>query len=154
LMRDVPRTPEAIATLRARVEDDPQLRGMLVTPDQRAAIVVVDFFEGTQQAADMATAVLGLIDQFRGRGVDLYAAGEPMVALIDQGQSETVARRIPITFLVIALMLLVSFRSVQGMVIPMLTATLSTVWALGLQGHTGIVIDAWNVAVPILLIAV
>jgi predicted RND superfamily exporter protein len=40
------------------------------------------------------------------------------------------------------------------MVIPMLTAVLSTVWALGLMGHTGIVIDSWNVAVPILLIAI
>ena len=54
----------------------------------------------------------------------------------------------------LALMLLISFRSIQGMFIPMLTATLSTVWGLGLQGHTGIAIDGWNAAVPILLIAV
>src|SRR5438093_10420752 len=51
-------------------------------------------------------------------------------------------------------MLLVSFRSVQGMLVPMLTATLSTLWGLGLMGWTGIVIDGWNVAVPILLIAI
>src|SRR5204862_46478 len=69
-------------------------------------------------------------------------------------QSREVAWRIPLTFLLIALMLLVSFRSVQGMLIPMLTATLSTIWGLGLMGWTGIVIDGWNVAVPILLIAV
>ena len=36
----------------------------------------------------------------------------------------------------------------------MLTAVLSTVWGLGLMGHTGIVIDAWNAATPILLIAI
>src|SRR4029079_17054004 len=47
-----------------------------------------------------------------------------------------------------------SFRSIQGMFIPMLTATLSTIWGLGIQGHTGIAIDSWNAAVPILLIAV
>src|SRR5207247_1076799 len=64
-----------------------------------------------------------------------------------------VAWRIPLTFLVIAGMLLVSFRSVQGMLVPMLTATLSTLWGLGLMGWTGIVIDGGNVAVPILLIA-
>src|SRR4029077_12484609 len=59
-----------------------------------------------------------------------------------------------ITFLVIALMLLVSFRTLQGMIVPMLTATLSTVWGFGLMGYTGIPIDTWNVATPILLIAV
>ena len=45
--------------------------------------------------------------------------------------------RMPITFVVIALMLLLSFRNLQGMLIPMLTAALSTVWGLGLMGHTG-----------------
>ena len=64
------------------------------------------------------------------------------------------ALRIPLTFLVIAIMLLASFRNLQGMVIPMLTAVLSTVWGLGLMGHTGLVIDTWNAATPILLIAV
>ena len=40
------------------------------------------------------------------------------------------------------------------MLVPMLTATLSTLWALGLMGFSGIAIDSWNAAVPILLIAV
>src|SRR5712692_11173866 len=47
LMRDVPETPEEIAALRARLEDDPALRGVLVTPDQRAALVMLDFYDGT-----------------------------------------------------------------------------------------------------------
>ncbi|MCW5889659.1 MAG: MMPL family transporter [bacterium] len=153
LMRDVPQTPEEIAALRRNLESDPSLRGMLVTDDQKAAIVAMDFWEGPQ-SQDIAQRVLDLIATFEGRGVDIYAAGEPIVALTDLGQSALIAKRIPVTFIVIALMLLVSFRSVQGMIIPMLTATLSTVWALGLMGHTGIVIDTWNVAVPILLIAV
>ena len=154
LMRDVPQTPADIAALRAKVEDDPAFRGMLVTPDQQAAIVVIDFFEGKQESWQVAHDVLGLIDQFRDRGVDIYIAGEPTFALTELEQTSVLTRRIPVTFLVIALMLLVSFRSLQGMFIPMLTATLTTVWGLGLQGHTGIAVDGWNAAVPILLIAV
>jgi uncharacterized protein len=153
LMRDPPTTPEEIATLRARVEGDPQLRGMLVTPDQRAAVVVLDFWEGPE-SHEIAQRVLTLIDQFRDRPVDIYAAGEPMLALSDIAQSALIGKRIPLVFVVISVMLLVSFRNVQGMVIPMLTAILSTVWALGLMGHTGIVIDSWNVMVPVLLIAI
>src|SRR4029077_118812 len=36
LMRDVPETPDAIANLRMRLDNDPQLKGLLVTPDARA----------------------------------------------------------------------------------------------------------------------
>jgi len=154
LMRDVPQTPEDIAKLRAKVEDDPAYRGMLVTPDQKAAIVVLDFFESGQESWQVAKTILALTEQFQDRGVDLYIAGEPTFALTDLEQTALLTRRIPLTFLVIAVMLLISFRSLQGMFIPMLTATLSTVWGLGLQGHTGIAIDGWNAAVPILLIAV
>ena len=153
LMRDAPQTPEDIAALRAKVDGDPQLKGMVVTPDQRGAVLIVDFWPGVPADA-LAKRALALADGFRDRPVDFYFAGEPMVALTDNAQSAEIGKRIPITFVVIALMLLLSFRNLQGMVIPMLTAALSTIWGLGLMGHTGLVIDSWNAATPILLIAI
>ena len=155
VMRDVPRTPDEMATLRTRVEGNKQLRGMLVTDDQRAALVVVDFWPSDSvQSHDLARTVMRLADKYRDRPLDIYFAGEPMITLMDEEQSREIGWRIPITFAVIAAMLLISFRNLQGMLIPMLTATLSTIWALGLMGHTGIMVDGWNAAVPILLIAV
>src|SRR5256884_2597083 len=153
LMRDVPETPEEIATLRARLDDDPALRGVLVTPDQRAALVMLDFYDGVS-GQEVFARTASLAEPYRGRPLDFYFAGEPMFVMASLEQSREIAWRIPLTFLVIAGMLLLSFRSVQGMLVPMLTATLSTLWGLGLMGWTGIVIDGWNVAVPILLIAV
>ena len=153
LMRDVPRTPEEVARLRARVDEDPQLRGLLVTPDDQAALVFVDFWDGVA-GRDIFERIAGLAAPYRDRPLDFWFAGESMFALQDLEQSKEIAWRIPVTFAVIAAMLLLSFRSIQGMAVPMLTATLTTVWALGLMGYTGIVIDGWNVAVPILLIAV
>jgi uncharacterized protein len=153
LMREPPRTPEEVQRLRARVQDDPQLRGLLVTPDDRAALLFVDFWDGPS-AAEIVERTMGLAAPYRERPVDFYFAGEPMFAAGDLEQSAEIARRIPVTFLVIAVMLLLSFRSVQGMFVPMLTATLSTIWGLGIMGYTGIAFDSWNVAAPILLIAV
>src|SRR5437763_2763764 len=153
LRNEVPRTPEDIAALRARLQSDPQLDGMLVTRDQRAALVLLDFWPSAS-AEDVFGRTTRLVEPYRDRPLDFYFAGEPVLAMSDKEQSRAVAVRIPFTFLVIALMLLLSFRSLQGMFVPMLTATLSTVWGLGLMGFTGVVIDGWNVAVPILLIAV
>jgi predicted RND superfamily exporter protein len=153
VMRDIPQTPDEIAALRARVDAEPQLRGMLVTPDERAALVIVDFFPSAESEA-VFERVQGLAAPHQSAPVDFYFAGEPMFVMTDREQSEVMAWRIPMTFLVISVMLLVSFRSVQGMLLPMLTATLSTIWGFGLMGYSGIVIDSWNIAAPILLIAV
>jgi predicted RND superfamily exporter protein len=155
LMREVPRTPEEIAELRRKLESDPSLAGMLVTPDQRAALVILDFYtrEGVQHD-ELARTALGLAKPFANAPVDFHFAGEPMLAFSNLDQVAWMQGRIPWTFGVIALMMLLSFRSLQGMFIPMLTATLSTLWALGFMGHVGIPIDTWNSAVPILLIAV
>ncbi|MBM4244253.1 MAG: hypothetical protein FJ148_10605 [Deltaproteobacteria bacterium] len=153
LMRDPPETPEDIAALRAKVDGDPQLAGMVVTPDQKAAVLIMDFWPGPR-AHDLADRVLALRDGLRDTPVEIYLAGEPMIALTDRAQSAEMGRRLPITFAAIAIMLLVSFRNLQGMLIPMLTAALSTVWGLGLMGHSGIGIDSWNAATPILVMAI
>src|SRR5207249_9389683 len=80
LMRDVPETPEEIAALRARLEDDPALRGMLVTPDQRAALVMLDFYDGTS-GQDVFARTLSLAEPYRDRPLDFYFAGEPMFVM-------------------------------------------------------------------------
>jgi hypothetical protein len=153
LMRETPRRAAEIARLRARVESDPQLRGLLVTPDNRAALVMLDFWDHATHA-ELADRVRALAEPYRDAPVDFYFAGEPIMAIMNAEQMHDVGWRIPLTFLVIALMLFASFRNLQGMFIPMVTAALSTVWVLGLMGHTGIAIDGWNVATPILLIAI
>jgi hypothetical protein len=91
-MRDVPQTAEEIAALRAKVDADPQLAGMVVTPDQRAAALVVDFWEDAT-SHQLAERMLQLAESFRDRGVDVYIAGEPVVALTDVEQSRELARR-------------------------------------------------------------
>src|SRR5688572_15258681 len=97
LMKEAPQTPEGIAKLRKTVEDDPGYRGMLVTPDQKAALVILDFFEGGMESWEVAKSVLGLMDKYADRGVDLYLAGEPTFALTDLDQTELMSRRIPLT---------------------------------------------------------
>src|SRR5262249_59674232 len=99
-------------------------KGMVVTPDQRGAVLIMDFWPGAP-AYDLADRTLALGEKFRDRGVDFYFAGEPMMALTDREQSEEMRLRVPLTFAVIALMLLISFRNLQGMLILMLTAALS-----------------------------
>src|SRR5687768_12296469 len=47
-----------------------------------------------------------------------------------------------------------SFRSVQGMLLPMLTGILSVIWSLGLMGLLDVHLDPLNTTTPILVLAV
>jgi hypothetical protein len=59
-----------------------------------------------------------------------------------------------VALLIILLVQYWSFRSVQGMVLPMVTGLLSVVWSLGLMGLLGVHLDPLNTTTPILVLAV
>lgn len=79
LMGEVPRAPAAVAALRARVEQDPLLRGSLVSGDGRAALVVANFRPEADGTA-LATAALALRDRHRDGDTDVWVVGEPVLA--------------------------------------------------------------------------
>ncbi len=47
-----------------------------------------------------------------------------------------------------------AFRTIQGMIVPLVTAIMGVVWALGLMGLIGAPMDPWNIMTPILLLAI
>ncbi|HXN06863.1 MAG TPA: MMPL family transporter, partial [Nitrospiria bacterium] len=61
----------------------------------------------------------------------------------------------PVAFLVIMGVLYLSFRSFQGMLIPIMTAMMSVIWALGLLGLLGIPLDPFTKTLtPLLIVAI
>ena len=47
-----------------------------------------------------------------------------------------------------------AFRTLQGMIVPLVTAIMGVLWALGLMGLVGAPMDPWNIMTPILLLAI
>ncbi len=153
LMREVPDTAEAIAALRARVEGDPLYRGTLVTPDQKAVLVFADFWEGIDQI-ELYHNLDRITAPYRDDETDIVFMGHPIVGWAIRGQATALGIGLLPAVIAIGALLLVSFRSLQGMLIPMLTAFLSAIWALGFLYVAGMPLDSWNASVPILIVAV
>ncbi len=61
---------------------------------------------------------------------------------------------IPIVFLVIALILLFSFRSFRGMLLPILIAGITVIWTLGIMGFSGYEITIITSFMPVVLLAI
>lgn len=156
LMETVPQSPEDIARLKAAVASMPLYINALVSPDGKAAAVIADFKQD-ESAANFIALNEGLhkiIDRERDASVDIYLGGLPITGEAADWQFMKMPMFFAIALVVIMLVQFWSFRSLQGMFLPMLTGILSVIWSLGLMGLFGVHLDPLNTTTPILVLAV
>ncbi len=152
-MQALPRTPHQVDSLKQLVVSNKMYRGNLVSADGSASLVVFKFSSGGNDEATVKNVQKAL------KGLKLnekiYFAGGPFVtAMVSRIISEDIIILIPITFLVISLILFLSFHSLQGVFLPMLSAGMSIIWALGCMPLLGMDLSMVTNNVPIILMAV
>lgn len=153
---DVPKTPEEVAAFQARVADNRAITSLLVSDDGKATTVMVDFddFEKAGGARGFYPALEKILGPERTPKLDIVAAGAPTVVYWLSRYTLRVAGLFLLTLAMIGYLHYRAFRTLQGMFIPLVTALLGVVWALGLVGLLGVPMDPWNMMTPILLLAI
>jgi predicted RND superfamily exporter protein len=156
MMEGPARTPEAVAEVRRRLHVNPFYVGTVVARDDSAAAIIANFklspeMPGYPAIQERLSAIVaeendGTFDAYFGGTVALNAG----LARI----TERTVVLFPIALLIIALLHYEAFRTVQGMILPVLTAILAVVWSLGLMGFLRIPLDPFNTTTPILILAV
>jgi len=156
MMEKVPRTPDEIAVLKNAVASMPIYNNALVSPDGKAAAIVADFRQDKTIAnyVEMVAQLRKIVATERDSNVDIYLGGLPIIGEAADRQFMKMPLFFGAAMLVIMLVQLWSFRSFQGMVLPMLTGILSVIWSLGFMGLLGVHLDPLNTTAPILVMAV
>ncbi|MBI1820693.1 MAG: MMPL family transporter [Nitrospirae bacterium] len=97
-----------------------------------------------------------IIDLEKDGNTEVYLGGLPVALSFLEADTNVMNGIVfPIAFVIIMGVLFLSFKSLQGMVIPILTALLSVVWALGLVGLLGIPLDPFTKTLtPLLIVAI
>ena len=137
-----------------------------------AVVLPVDLFHKNLISADRKTTALTLVlkndadpDTVIRRVRKLLADGPKDLALYQIGMplvSEALvkftrkdfSRLPPLTFLLIAIVLLILFRKAQYVLLPLAAMGLALVWTLGLMTYLGIPLSMLTMMVPVFLIAV
>jgi len=152
-MNKLPQTQRGIDSLKNIVLSNKMYRGNLVSADGSASLVVFKFSDGSNDekvVKDIQAAIKKLPLHEK-----VYFAGNPFVtAMVSEIISEDLIFLIPITFLVISIILFLSFHSLQGIVLPMLSAGLAIIWALGCMPLMGLNMSMVSNNVPIILLAI
>jgi uncharacterized protein len=156
MLETVPHTPADIEKLRAAVASMPIYVNSLVSRDGKSAAIIADFKqdETIPNFVAMLESMRQVAERERDATVDIHYGGSPVIGEAADLQFMTMPIFFGSALVVIMLIQFWSFRSVQGMLLPVVTGILSVIWSLGLMSVLGVHMDPLNVTTPILVLAV
>jgi predicted RND superfamily exporter protein len=152
----VPQTEAEMAAFRERVKANSFLTSLFVSDDGRATSVLVDFsdFEKAGGSKFLFDKLEAILAPERAPGLQIVSAGAPTVLHWLLIYTRRVALLFVLALAMIGYLHYRAFRTLQGMIIPLVTAIMGVVWALGLMGLLHAPMDPWNIMTPILLLAI
>ncbi len=150
---ELPTRQSELDSLKKYVFSKEMYKGSIVSEDATATLVLFTLLDDADKQA-VAKEVKEKIEAL-GLSEKLYFGGLPM--MMNDITSLIVADMvwlIPIVFILIAFILLLSFRSVRGVILPLLTAAISVVWTLGIMALADYEITIISNMIPIILLAI
>jgi predicted RND superfamily exporter protein len=150
---DLPVEQSQLDSLKNYVFSKEMYRGAIVSEDGTATAIMFTLLpEGDKQA--VAKEIKDKIE-----ALDLpettYFGGLPMMMNdINDLIVSDIVWLVPIVFLVIAIILLLSFKSFRGVLLPLLIAGLAVIWTMGLMAVTGYELTIISNIIPVVLLAV
>ncbi len=153
LMERAPGNQAEVDEVRRRIEADPLLRENLVSKDGTATVLVVEFDDKLNEQQIFAK-VQEIVAPERDDTVRFALAGAPVLRAWLAKYTRLIGVLLPAAVVVIGLVHFEAFRTLQGMILPLVTAILSVVWALGIMGLSGQPMDTWSAMTPVVILAV
>ncbi len=154
MLTKLPHTNAELAELATAITNNPVYDGVLIAHDRKTAAVVSEFKLNPKGFGAIEHDVREAIAPFADDSVELMVTGQPIFLSALERFSDRMAFLLPIALLVIGLLHFEAFRTVQGLLLPLVTGLVAIVWSLGLMTLFGLQLDPFSNITPILIIAV
>ncbi len=149
----VPREREEIERLRDIVYANPTIVGRLVSEDGKAALITAAFHEERLDYAALFRRVQQAIKEVEDSKTRVFAAGEPILYGWIYHHLSSIALIIALTCLSILAILILYYRNLNGVMIPMLSAVITFIWGTGFTALIGYNFEPLILVVPFLIAA-
>ncbi len=151
---ETPSTLQSAELLRERLKENPIYQGTLVSRDQSLAALSFSIDIGPKGFREVVDKVLAVANSEKTSIINISATGTPVFFATVERFAQRMAFLFPIALVLIGLIHFEAFRTVQGMLLPLLTSVLAVLWSIGLMGLMNVPLDAFNATTPILILAV
>jgi len=149
---DLPDEQPELDSLKNYVYSKEMYKGAIVSEDGTATLVMFTLLPDAD-VQEIAQTVKSIVNAMN-LPETVYFGGLPFLLndITDLILSD-MTWLIPVVFIIIALILLFSFRDLRGMLLPLLTGGITVIWTLGIMALIGYEITIISNMMPVLLIA-
>ncbi len=152
-----PRETQDLEFVRSQTLANPIYAGTLVARDSRttALLVQLERMSGRERAERGIVDEIARIAREETRGLELWISGAPYVStLLSRQILNELAVILPTVVGLLALVLLLGFRTVRGVALPLATIGLAELWTLGGLGLLGRELNLVATVVPPLILTI
>ena len=159
LMEDPPETQDEADAIRTRaLEQMPdQMRQLLVSKDEKAALITAGFVTDRLSGLEVYRAVFDHLQKLREREQDdrhqIYITGAPLAIGYLIAHAWEMGLSVVGAVFAIFVLLWAYFRRWHGVLIPMVAAGVTVIWGTGFTGWAGIAFDPLVIVIPMLITA-
>ncbi|MCC6914186.1 MAG: MMPL family transporter [Rhodospirillaceae bacterium] len=153
-LEDVGGDEAVTARVAAVLERNPIYRDLLVSADGTMFGIVAEVRADSTGYRALSQRLEATIAPYRNNDVEIVVGGQPSFLALSEQMSDRMGWLFPLALVVIALVHFEAFRSVQAMVLPLVTGLMAVIWGLGLMSVLKIPLDPFNAVTPILILAV
>lgn len=156
LMEAVPRSEKDLERLKHEVRAMPVYRDAIVSADERTTAIIAQFKdpEGMEGFQGLINKVQPIVDRERDDSVEIFIGGQPSYLAMLELYSQRIGFFFILAVVITGLIHYEAFRTAQGLILPLVTALVAVVWALGAMSVAGVSLDVFNASTPILILAV
>lgn len=148
-----PRSPEAVAAIKANVEDDDDIRQAFLSADGNSLAIYIDPRPSASDIEVLDGIAAAIAEVIPGYETHLTGMG-PIREATNQTIVKDLVTLVPVVSLVLMIVLYLSLRTVSGVVLTLLTVGLSIAPAVGVMGLLGIPLSSVTNTFPILVLAI
>ncbi|HAJ32277.1 MAG TPA: hypothetical protein DCK79_02745 [Candidatus Atribacteria bacterium] len=152
LVEVFPKNDKEAKELKKSLLENSMVKGKFISKDGNVTLLMIEFKKGVN-GKELKDNLEKIVDSQKGDTIKVYYTGMPLMSA-DIGESSQDTMRLSIMALILMLFILYfCFRSIRGVLLPLIVASFASVWTLGLVASTGRNVTMVASAVPILMIA-
>ncbi len=150
---DLPQSREDLDRLKEYTLSNDMYAGKIISNDGRFTLLICRLQNNIDKGA-VAEKIKDITERLKGNH-KVYYNGLPLQMVeLNEYIVGDLGKLIPIVVLVVVLILYLSFGNKRGVILPLTTVVISTIWAMGLMGWVSVDLSMISNIMPILLIAI
>ena len=157
LYTEVSSDPAWLSSLAQKIKRWPLLVGGLVSRNEKATAILVRYKRDSSEEAraNIYHRLMETIQATPASHQEVFVAGMAAIEVcVADSIVKDLERLVPVVYIVVFLCLWLSFRRLLGVVLPLLTVVVSTLWTMGLMALTHTPLNSLTGNLPVLLTAV